>query len=123
MYTTHDVSSIGPTLSSDDRISLYCQIRFERTRSHTGNKEGTLATVTINWQQEGYADKEGHIGNNNGTMAKRRAHWQQDGYTDIGVGAFWQQEGYTDMEGHIDNNNGTLAKRRAYWQQWHTDNK
>jgi hypothetical protein len=82
MYTRHDVSAIRFTPSS-----LYCQIRFEKRRRHTGNNEGILATVTINWQQEGYAEnKEGHIGNNSGTMARRRAYWQQDGYTDTGGG-------------------------------------
>ena len=81
MYTTHDVSATGSTPSSDDRMSFYCQIRVEKTREHTGNKESILATVTINWQQKGYADnKEGHIGNNNGTLTKRKAYWQQEWY-------------------------------------------
>jgi hypothetical protein len=41
--------------------------------------EGILATVTINWQQEGYVDnKEGYIDNNNSTLAKRRAYWQHE---------------------------------------------
>jgi len=105
MYTTQDGQAADPTPSSDDRMSLYCQIRFEKTRRHTGNKEGILATITTNWQQEGYADnKEGHIGNNIGTMAIWRAYWQQEGHAD-------------NKEGHIGNNIGTLAIWRAYWQQ------
>jgi hypothetical protein len=78
MYTTHDVSAIRSTPSSDDRMSFYCQICFERTRWLTGNKEGILATLTIHWKQERYADKKvGHIGNKNSTLAIRRAYWQQ----------------------------------------------
>jgi hypothetical protein len=106
MYTTHDVSAIGPTPSSDDRMSLYCQIRFARTRGLTGNKKGVLATVTINWQEEGYADnKEGHIDNNNCTLAK-------------GGVAYWQREWYTD------NKEGTLATTKVFSrQEGHTCNK
>ena len=98
MYTTHDVSAIDCTSSSDDRMLLYCQIRYERTRGLTGNKEGILTTITVHWQQGG------HIDNNNGTLATRSAYWQQAGSADTGGG-------------HSGNNNGRLGTRTAYWQQ------